>query len=256
MDVVGGAEYLVSIYGTEKDRVNCPFYFKIGSCRHGDKCTRRHNKPTLSQTLRFIGLWNNPQIKNPRITQEALQEDFEDFFEDIFEELAKFGEIEELNVCDNLGEHLLGNVYVKYRKEEHAQKALQNLTGRFYDGAAVVAEYSPVTDFREATCRQFENNECSRAGFCNFMHLRKVGRDLQKYLFRRQTRRRSRSRSPKRNRRSRSKSPSRRDKPYDDRRKDDRPRDPRSRAPEDDLPYEETAQDRLERLQQELAARQ
>ncbi|CAJ0649888.1 16608_t:CDS:2 [Entrophospora sp. SA101] len=29
------AEYLASIYGTEKDKVNCSFYFKIGACRHG-----------------------------------------------------------------------------------------------------------------------------------------------------------------------------------------------------------------------------
>lgn len=27
------AEHLASIFGTEKDRVNCPFYFKIG-CVH------------------------------------------------------------------------------------------------------------------------------------------------------------------------------------------------------------------------------
>lgn len=64
------AERLASIFGTEKDkyvrifllfifrcwtniqnRVNCPFYFKIGACRHGDRCSRLHNKPSLSQTL-------------------------------------------------------------------------------------------------------------------------------------------------------------------------------------------------------------
>jgi hypothetical protein len=27
------AEHLASIFGTEKDRVNCPFFFKIGACR-------------------------------------------------------------------------------------------------------------------------------------------------------------------------------------------------------------------------------
>ncbi len=32
-------------------RVNCPFYFKIGACRHGDKCSRLHNKPLFSQTV-------------------------------------------------------------------------------------------------------------------------------------------------------------------------------------------------------------
>lgn len=33
------------------DRVNCPFYYKMGACRHGDKCSRIHNRPVLSQTL-------------------------------------------------------------------------------------------------------------------------------------------------------------------------------------------------------------
>jgi splicing factor U2AF subunit len=45
------AEHLASIFGTEKDRVNCPFYFKIGACRHGDRCSRMHNRPTISQTM-------------------------------------------------------------------------------------------------------------------------------------------------------------------------------------------------------------
>lgn len=32
----------------------------------------------------------------------------------MFTELQeKYGEIEEMNVCDNLGDHLVGNVYVK-----------------------------------------------------------------------------------------------------------------------------------------------
>uniref|UniRef100_A0A2K6MUM0 U2 small nuclear RNA auxiliary factor 1 like 4 n=2 Tax=Rhinopithecus TaxID=542827 RepID=A0A2K6MUM0_RHIBE len=75
------AEYLASIFGTEKDKVNCSFYFKIGVCRHGDQCSRLHNKPTFSQ--------------------------------EVFTELQKYGEIEEMNVCDNLGDHLVGNIYVK-----------------------------------------------------------------------------------------------------------------------------------------------
>lgn len=48
------------------------------------------------------------------MTEEEAQEHFDDFFEDVFIELEdKYGEIEEMNVCDNLGDHLLGNVYVK-----------------------------------------------------------------------------------------------------------------------------------------------
>lgn len=33
---------------------------------------------------------------------------------EVFTELQdKYGEIEEMNMCDNLGNHLVGNVYVK-----------------------------------------------------------------------------------------------------------------------------------------------
>lgn len=44
---------------------------------------------------------------------DANREQFEDFFEEVYQELTKFGEISEMNVCDNLGDHLIGNVYVK-----------------------------------------------------------------------------------------------------------------------------------------------
>ena len=47
-----------------------------------------------------------------------LQEHYDNFFEDVFVEAEdKYGEIEEMNVCDNLGDHLVGNVYVKVRRE-------------------------------------------------------------------------------------------------------------------------------------------
>ncbi|KAL2635050.1 hypothetical protein R1flu_006529 [Riccia fluitans] len=47
------------------------------------------------------------------------------FYEDIFEELGKYGELESLNVCDNLADHMVGNVYVQFREEEQAAAALQ-----------------------------------------------------------------------------------------------------------------------------------
>ena len=41
-----------------------------------------------------------------------MQDHYEDFVEDVFEELSKYGEVLELNVCENTAEHLNGNVYV------------------------------------------------------------------------------------------------------------------------------------------------
>ncbi|XP_076896851.1 splicing factor U2af small subunit B-like [Bidens hawaiensis] len=202
------AEHLASIFGTEKDRVNCPFYFKIGACRHGDRCSRLHTKPSISPTLLLSNMYQRPDSITPGVDPQGqpldprkIQDHFEDFYEDLFEELSKYGEIESLNICDNLADHMVGNVYVQFREEEHAAAALQNLTGRFYAGRPIIVDFSPVTDFREATCRQYEENVCNRGGYCNFMHLKKIGRELRRQLFGRSRRRsRSRSHSPQRHR--------------------------------------------------------
>ncbi|OVA01038.1 RNA recognition motif domain [Macleaya cordata] len=207
------AEHLASIFGTEKDRVNCPFYFKIGACRHGDRCSRLHNRPTISPTLLFSNMYQRPDMITPGVDPQGqpidprkIQEHFEDFYEDIFEELNKFGEIESLNICDNLADHMVGNVYVQFKEEDQAAAALQALQGRFYSGRPIIVDFSPVTDFREATCRQFEENSCNRGGYCNFMHVKQIGRELRRKLYGRYrrsygSRSRSRSLSPPRHRR-------------------------------------------------------
>uniref|UniRef100_I1NQH7 Uncharacterized protein n=1 Tax=Oryza glaberrima TaxID=4538 RepID=I1NQH7_ORYGL len=176
------AEHLASIFGTEKDRVNCPFYFKIGACRHGDRCSRLHNRPTISPTVVFANMYQRPDMITPGVDAQGqpidprqMQEHFEDFYEDIFEELSKFGEIENLNVCDNLADHMIGNVYVQFREEDQAAAAHTALQGRFYSGRPIIVDFSPVTDFREATCRQYEENSCNRGGYCNFMHVKQIG---------------------------------------------------------------------------------
>ncbi|KAK8496180.1 hypothetical protein V6N13_052112 [Hibiscus sabdariffa] len=140
---------------------------------------------------------------NP-LNPHKIQEHFEGFYEDLFEELSKYGEIESLNICDDLVDHMVGNVYVQFREEEHAANALENLTGRFYVGRPIIVDFSPVTDFREGTCRQYDENTCNRGGYCNFMHLKRIRWELRRQLFGKSRRRRSHSHS-----RSRSRSPHR-----------------------------------------------
>lgn len=117
------------------------------------------------------------------VDPKKVQQFFEDFYEDIFLELDKYGEMEHLCVCDNLADHMVGNVYVKFKDEEAAARALQGLTGRYYAGKPIQVEFSPVTDFKESTCRQYEEGTCGRGGYCNFMHVRPVSRELRKQLF-------------------------------------------------------------------------
>lgn len=194
------AELLASIYGTEKDKVNCSFYYKIGACRHGtwsclpiltfkgDKCARKHVKPPFSQTVLLCNLYQNPQLDPAcSMTQQELQQHFDQLYEDIFIGLSlKYGEIEEMNVCDNVGDHLIGNIYCRFkytlfvlksnlqRYEEDAGKAMLDLCTRFYGGRPIYAELSPVTDFREACCRQYETDECSRGSVFHFQIVYKL----------------------------------------------------------------------------------
>ncbi|KAJ9450336.1 Splicing factor U2af small subunit B [Diplonema papillatum] len=212
---MAGAGGLANLYGTEKDRVNCPFYFKTGACRHGEKCTRLHNKPVISQTIMLPHMYLNP-VALPMVDETGkpieydkkyLREHFEDFYEDTFQELMNLGEIKELNVVNNVCEHLLGNVYVKFATEDDAENAHKKLVGRLYAGRVLAPEFVPVTDFRESSCRQYEEDECGRGGLCNFMHLKGVSKSLLRELFSEQKKRYKERRREKRRREKDDKEP-------------------------------------------------
>ena len=153
----------------------------------------------------------------PVIDATQAEEHLVDFYEDVATELSGFGELEELHVCNNLGDHLMGNVYAKFYDEDGAARAQQALHGRFYASLylfsflksyllnsfierALICEFSPVTDFREARCRQFDQRECTRGGYCNFMHLYDIPHDVERRLFGGRSRKRSRSPPPRRER--------------------------------------------------------
>ncbi len=72
------------------------------------------------------------------MNERELQQYYEDYFEDIFWEMNdKYGDIEEMNVCDNLGDHLIGNVYIMFREEEAAERAVTDLNNRWYAGMEI-----------------------------------------------------------------------------------------------------------------------
>ena len=72
------------------------------------------------------------------MTDDELQDQFDDFYEDFFCELAKYGQLTEMHVCDNIGDHLIGNVYARYEWEEEAQRAVDALNDKWYN-----REYMP-----------------------------------------------------------------------------------------------------------------
>eukprot|EP00451_Oxyrrhis_marina_P042631 CAMPEP_0204397336 /NCGR_PEP_ID=MMETSP0470-20130426/2042_1 /ASSEMBLY_ACC=CAM_ASM_000385 /TAXON_ID=2969 /ORGANISM="Oxyrrhis marina" /LENGTH=211 /DNA_ID=CAMNT_0051391737 /DNA_START=67 /DNA_END=699 /DNA_ORIENTATION=- len=186
------AERLARIFGTEEDRVNCPFYFKIGACRNGAQCSRLHNKPISSTSVLIPHMYQPPpasiaiaegQQVDDDVADEA-QDHFEQFYKEIFMELCNYGQIEDIVVCDNVGDHMIGNVYVRYTKEEEAANACMQLTGRYYAGRQLTCELSPLTDFKESRCHQYGDGACSRGGYCNFCHWKHVPKRVKRRLFR------------------------------------------------------------------------
>ena len=75
-----------------RGRVNCPFYFKVGACRHGDRCSRQHNKPLFSQTVLLAHMYQapasvtsqqGPTAMSTAGDDKAAQEHFDDFYEEV-----------------------------------------------------------------------------------------------------------------------------------------------------------------------------
>jgi splicing factor U2AF subunit len=83
---------LARIYGTEMDKVNCPFYIKMGACRYGDSCERIHNKPPISETVMLVHMYENSPIETALTMGSSVSKDdaetalskFEFFYEDVF----------------------------------------------------------------------------------------------------------------------------------------------------------------------------
>lgn len=48
-----------------------------------------------------------------------------------------------MQVCDNVGDHLIGNVYARYEWETEAQQAVDNLNERWYAGTHFIFLFHP-----------------------------------------------------------------------------------------------------------------
>jgi len=91
--------------------------------------------------LLFSHLYPNPGaaiafaegIQAPQEELIKAAHHFEDFFEEVFSEFCQHGEILDMIVADNIGEHMIGNLYIKYASEEQAEKALRTMTGKYYN---------------------------------------------------------------------------------------------------------------------------
>ena len=138
----------------------------------------------------FKHLYKNPPAaiafsEGSKVSDEDLKEalkHFERFYEEIFLELSNFGELKDLSVVDNLGDHLIGNVYARFNDEDSASKAFNSLAGKYYHYVLVDEEYCPLINIKDGKCRKYEDGLCERGAFCNFLHLKEVNKSLLRSL--------------------------------------------------------------------------
>lgn len=161
----------------QKDSIYCTFYQRTGACAHGEVCSKMHIRPTVSSSLLLRNMYPNPskfiELLPPNslsIDDETIQANFDEFYLDIYNELKKFGTITDFLVADNLCDHLVGNILVRFEHPEECKAALENLRGRFYAGRPVDAQLSPVVDFVGAVCQELRENSCRFGLRCNYIH--------------------------------------------------------------------------------------
>ena len=134
----------------------------------------------------FRHLYQNPPAalayaSGQKVSEEDLKEalkHYQKFYEEIFVELSSYGELKELAVVDNLGDHLIGNVYARFNDEAGASKAFNALAGKYYNSKLVEEEYSPISKISWCKCRFYEEGKCSMGAFCNYLHLKPISETL------------------------------------------------------------------------------
>ena len=114
------------------------------------------------------------------MNEKELQQNYEDFFEDIFWEMNdKYGDIEEMNVCDNLGDHLVGNIYIMFREEETAERAVNDLNNRWYAGTSTAfSELKPVFVFESSGFVYLTNYHQRSAHLCRAITCHRLPRGM------------------------------------------------------------------------------
>ncbi|XP_059207045.1 U2 small nuclear ribonucleoprotein auxiliary factor 35 kDa subunit-related protein 2 [Centropristis striata] len=169
-------------FGTERDVANCPFFLKTGSCRFGDRCSRKHVYPTASPTLMIRSMFITFGMEQLRRddydvdaslehSEEDLQESFLEFYHDVLPEFKSVGKVVQFKVSCNHEPHLRGNVYIQFDTEEQCKEAFIKFNGRWYAGRQLHCEICPVTRWKNAICGLFDRQKCPKGKHCNFLHV-------------------------------------------------------------------------------------
>ncbi|EDO15273.1 hypothetical protein Kpol_455p4 [Vanderwaltozyma polyspora DSM 70294] len=163
------------------DRERCHFYYKVGVCRHGNKCSKKHIPPANSRSIVVLNM-----IAFQSDGTRMSDVDFDGYYEDVFIELCKFGKIKSFLITENGNDHLRGNVYALYDNVRSAKEARDSLNTRWYNEKPLYSDLTHIVDFNDAICRKYDVGSCDRGNECNFMHVRRPSPSLKSDLDRSQ----------------------------------------------------------------------
>ncbi|KAI8057710.1 hypothetical protein BDF22DRAFT_662074 [Syncephalis plumigaleata] len=169
----------------------CPSYAKTASCRFGIQCSLRHPPPPLSSKRLLIrGLFATDRRALPADLDDALEHDddeeeqrYQHFYLDLVAELAKYGSITQFKVCRNKVDHLRGNVYIEYNREEEAAYAIRQLRGRWYAGKRLFPELVTMSPWSDIICTNNERGNCIKGDHqCQLLHIYRYRRNTSSSL--------------------------------------------------------------------------
>ncbi|ODV90656.1 hypothetical protein CANCADRAFT_108999 [Tortispora caseinolytica NRRL Y-17796] len=166
----------------EPPEVVCEFYAKIGACRHGKNCTKKHIDPQKSNTMVCVGLAKKRLEQLQLLPQQNQTEAYNDIFADIYHEAVQISPVINMLICENQSDHLAGNVYLQFPNPYDAEKAVNGLNAKWYDGRPVFARLTPMRRLTDAICVEHDENTCSRGGQCNYIHNKRPSKDLEMAL--------------------------------------------------------------------------
>lgn len=109
-------------------KAQCTFFSKTSACRFGIKCSRNHNRPSISSLLMIPNFFTHIRLEQSTPTEYGsdllleyddaeLYKAFVEFFNDTLPEFQKFGTVTQFRVCNNQEAHLRGNVYIEFENE-------------------------------------------------------------------------------------------------------------------------------------------
>lgn len=103
--------------------------------------------------------------------QRSNEKQFAQFFEEIHTEFLKFGDLQQLKVCQNFAPHLRGNVYVQFKNTDDAIRCYAVMSGRDSLGKKLQCRFVPITNWDAAICSEFKRGRCPKGDLCCFLHV-------------------------------------------------------------------------------------